>query len=280
MDNFISVIITIYKRKEFYKEAIESAINQTLDKKYYEIIVVHFIDIDKEYSNVKYIKCDDVNVGKQLSLGINNAKGNIISFLEDDDKFLSDKLQFIYDTFNENNNIVYLHNNYISNNKEFKNRGMDFNMSCISIKKGIINKNIEKVITSSDTFMYYSALESKNTIVRSNKKLTFYRIHDNNISTGGDTNKNLDFTIKKVRQFVILYQIFTNKKIRFQLKSRISNLVIYLSIRDYKFEDNKMKFYLVPYLFYQFHFWKILHASVYILYKHNILKGYVKKQLQ
>ena len=37
---FISVIIIAYKRKEFLLGAIKSVLNQTLDKKYYEIIVV------------------------------------------------------------------------------------------------------------------------------------------------------------------------------------------------------------------------------------------------
>jgi len=37
---YISVIITAYNRKEYLLNAIKSVINQTLDKKYYEIIVI------------------------------------------------------------------------------------------------------------------------------------------------------------------------------------------------------------------------------------------------
>jgi glycosyltransferase involved in cell wall biosynthesis len=37
---FISVIITVHKRKESSLEAVDSAINQTLPKDEYEIIVV------------------------------------------------------------------------------------------------------------------------------------------------------------------------------------------------------------------------------------------------
>jgi cellulose synthase/poly-beta-1,6-N-acetylglucosamine synthase-like glycosyltransferase len=37
---YISVIITAHDRKEFLKEAINSVINQTLDKSFYEFIVV------------------------------------------------------------------------------------------------------------------------------------------------------------------------------------------------------------------------------------------------
>ena len=37
---YISVIITAYNRKDFLFNAIKSVVNQTLDKKYYEIIVI------------------------------------------------------------------------------------------------------------------------------------------------------------------------------------------------------------------------------------------------
>ncbi len=41
----ITVIIVAYKRKEYIIEAIKSALNQTLNKEYYEIIVIkNFID--------------------------------------------------------------------------------------------------------------------------------------------------------------------------------------------------------------------------------------------
>ncbi|EQD28177.1 cell wall biosynthesis glycosyltransferase, partial [mine drainage metagenome] len=36
----ISVIITAYQRKNYLLDALNSAVNQTLDRKYYEIIVV------------------------------------------------------------------------------------------------------------------------------------------------------------------------------------------------------------------------------------------------
>ena len=50
---YISVIITAYNRKEYLLDAINSVINQTLDKKYYEIIVI------KNYNDSKI---DDFNI--------------------------------------------------------------------------------------------------------------------------------------------------------------------------------------------------------------------------
>jgi glycosyltransferase involved in cell wall biosynthesis len=37
---YISVIITAHNRKEFLKEAIQSALNQTLERSNYEILVI------------------------------------------------------------------------------------------------------------------------------------------------------------------------------------------------------------------------------------------------
>ncbi len=37
---YISVIITAYNRKEFLLNAIKSAVNQTVNKRHYEIIVI------------------------------------------------------------------------------------------------------------------------------------------------------------------------------------------------------------------------------------------------
>jgi Glycosyl transferase family 2. len=50
---FISVIITAFNRDTFLKDAIESALKQTLDKKVYEVIVVKNFDweFDDVYSS-------------------------------------------------------------------------------------------------------------------------------------------------------------------------------------------------------------------------------------
>ncbi|MCW1293277.1 MAG: glycosyltransferase [Candidatus Parvarchaeota archaeon] len=63
MDNYISVIVTAYNRKEFLLNALKSAVNQTLDRKFYEIIVVknfndNEIDNYIQQNNIKEINMD------------------------------------------------------------------------------------------------------------------------------------------------------------------------------------------------------------------------------
>ena len=114
---YISVIITAYNRKEFLLNAIKSVVNQTVEKKYYEIIVIkNFRDetID-EFINKNKIKhlVMDGTVGEYLDKGISEANGEIISFLDDDDLFFKNKLDIVYKEFRKNKDVVYYHNHGI-----------------------------------------------------------------------------------------------------------------------------------------------------------------------
>ncbi len=278
MDNFISVIITVYKRKEFYKEAIESALNQTLDKKYYEIIVVHYIDIDRiNYENVRYIQCDDLNIGAQLAIGIENAKGNIISFLDDDDKFLPEKLEFVYNTFKDSN-VVYLHNSFITNIPNFKNNDPFFNMSCISIRKEIINKNIDKINTLPDLFMYYSALNSKKRIILSEIKLTFYRFHKKNVSIPISLDNRIKIILSYSDELLNFLNWFENKKVKNLIKVRLTHYNIFLELHG--IHNNQV--FLFTYLFSnEFSIIsRIKGIAAYILYKHKIFNKYIINKIR
>ena len=102
----VSVVIPTYKRPiEFVSRAIESLLDQTYEN--VEIICVDDSPIDyeqrsdiKKYfdslnnSNIKYIQ-NDTNIGGALSrnVGIDNAEGDYITFLDDDDVYLPDKIE-------------------------------------------------------------------------------------------------------------------------------------------------------------------------------------------
>ncbi|MGC8664006.1 MAG: glycosyltransferase family 2 protein [Thermoplasmata archaeon] len=112
---YISVIITAHDRKEFLKEAINSVINQTLDKSFYEIIVVKNFKDEKIDSYIEKwgiinIYTEEIELSKKIALGIENAKGEVISLLEDDDLFMPKKLETVYNYFKKYENLVYLHN--------------------------------------------------------------------------------------------------------------------------------------------------------------------------
>ena len=106
---YISVIITVYNRTQYVNEAINSVLNQTLNKDKYEIIVVTNVDLP-EREGVRIIKSRDRWLGPKIAQGIEEAKGEIISLLEDDDLFLHNKLEVVYKIFKENEQIRFLKN--------------------------------------------------------------------------------------------------------------------------------------------------------------------------
>lgn len=98
----VSVIIATYRRNETLKRAIESVLNQTYND--IELIVVDDnadAEWNTEVSNivnihpaVKYIQNKE-NKGSAMTrnIGISEADGEFITFLDDDDIYLSEKIE-------------------------------------------------------------------------------------------------------------------------------------------------------------------------------------------
>lgn len=122
----ISVIIPTYKRAEYLERAIDSVLNQTYQD--FEIIVVDDNDDGSEYRikteekmkkyinnrKVVYLKHErNLNGAAARNTGIKNAKGKIITFLDDDDFFISYRLEHIINYINKNENVKCLYTGYI-----------------------------------------------------------------------------------------------------------------------------------------------------------------------
>ena len=183
----ITVIITAYNRREFILYAVNSVLNQTL-KDNYELIVIKnyhdkIIDSFLEENKIKHIYSEEKTLGGKLSEAIKSSSGEIIAFLEDDDAFMKCKLEYLFSLFKKHKNLIYYHNCYIPVNEKrsitvYDKHSPDFNMSCITISKEIINiGKIPRVNDLLDTFMYLSALESGKLIMVNRKKLTYYMVH-------------------------------------------------------------------------------------------------------
>lgn len=102
----VSVIIPTYKRPHMLDRAIKSVLNQTYDD--IEIIIVDDNEPNtiyrkktekfmEKYCNnkaIKYIKRENNGGGAVArNTGINKCKGELISFLDDDDEFLPGKIE-------------------------------------------------------------------------------------------------------------------------------------------------------------------------------------------
>lgn len=249
---YISVIIIAYNRKEYLLDAIKSVINQTLDKKYYEIIVIkNFyddnIDAFATKNNIINLFSENQMLSGKIVEGIKKAKGNILCFLEDDDLFANNKLEIVYNKFKNKNNLCFYHNDNIPVDEKYEklgrdiNRGIAFNISSMSIKKEIINiDNLKRIDFYMDHFMYLSALESNKKIIKGKEKLTHYMYHNsasNYITTDFNEFKKYRASLQEnnIRNFTALKEIFTSKKATNHLDGKIANE----EIDNYLFCANK-----------------------------------------
>jgi glycosyltransferase involved in cell wall biosynthesis len=214
---FISVIITAHNRREFLLEAVNSALNQTLPKDEYEIIVVkNFEDerIDKflEEHNVKNIVTKEEPVGANIVKGVEESRGEVISFLDDDDLWLPQKLEIVKQVF-QDKDVMYYHNNFYnfsrfsslsllidriqSNNDRSKisklkiydiksDLFLQINSSSIAVRKKVFNTNIldkiKNVSSAVDALLFHLAYCHGGDFVFDDKILTLRRVHNINAS--------------------------------------------------------------------------------------------------
>jgi len=112
---YISVIVTAYNRRRYLPFALRSLEAQTFPKDKFEVIVVKNFD-DKESDDIisrngwKYVYNDDPYHGRMVLTGLEESRGEVITFLDDDDMYVSNRLEEVYKAFTSFKRLVYFHN--------------------------------------------------------------------------------------------------------------------------------------------------------------------------
>jgi len=112
---YISVIVTAYNRRRYLPFALRSLEAQTLPRDKFEVIVVKNFD-DKESDDIisrsgwKEVYNDDLYQGRMVLAGLEESRGEVITFLDDDDMYVNDRLEEVYKAFTSFKRLVYFQN--------------------------------------------------------------------------------------------------------------------------------------------------------------------------
>ena len=171
----------------FIKKALDSVLNQTIERNLFEIILItnitpEWLQSYASVNEVRLIHTDATSLEDKLLEGVRLSKGEVLCFLEDDDVFLPNKLFTVYRAMKETR-ISYYHNKHVDiDYKGTKNKNSFdspwFNLSCISIKKKVLNMDLLSREKFPEKFMYLSAIDSGDKIIKSGTVLTKYMRHE------------------------------------------------------------------------------------------------------
>ena len=245
----VSIIIPTYNHAKFIGKALNSVKNQTY--KNWEAIVIDNNSTDETNkilnnitdTRIKHIKIDNKGViAKSRNIGINEANGEWIAFLDSDDFWTKDKLEicikninvnidFIYhclESVNDNKKFIFKKKKFVGRklNKPILNdllvssifKGTPIGNSSVFVRKKILNKiggisENKKLITSEDFNTWLRIAEMTDNFKYINQKLGYFLIHE------GSSQKNINLSIPH-REAVIDFMHLLNKndRLSFELK--------------------------------------------------------------
>lgn len=195
MVNF-SVIIPTHNRNNFLSRAIKLSLSQR--KMPFEILIIDDCDnfetkkivkkFDKKfrYVSIKYLKNEKKNNALiSRNIGVVQAKGNFIAFLDDDDFWHKNYLFDAHEVLKKKKNDIIIYNTFDFFNKK-------------KIKK---NKKIPFVFKIDDYLHYNPGIVCSNVII---KKKTFLDLegYDLKISGGADKDLFIKGVLSKKKYFI------------------------------------------------------------------------------
>lgn len=224
MNPVVSVIIPNYNSEFYIEKAIRSVLEQSL--KDFELLVIDDCSTDssleiiqkiaESHSNIKLIALpQNAGVARARNVGLENAKGKYIVFMDSDDLMMGDRLKDTVEIFEEDQEINMVFGSYIAIDEagEFLNRELFFpdylnndNILLHELKRnylwtglGAIRREIaekyrfDETLPSSEDYDYFLKLVYDGYQYYFHPKpIIQYRIHNNNSSA--KMNKSLKAT--------------------------------------------------------------------------------------
>ncbi len=284
----ISIIVPVYNAEKYLKQCIDSIINQTF--KDIEIVCVNDGSIDKsleilknyslKLSNIKVINQKNKGIIEARVTGYQNAIGEYIGWVDNDDFIESNMYEKLYCLANEKNadiaicNYKFYPKSISSKKKWYKEYKGKHDYNFISNNGLLWNKIVKKDLLEKINFVdllrclgegsYTIALLSTHQIVNINEELYYYRVGHG--STSGSYIGKMDYYYKNMlrenNKLEYIKNMDVNKKLvsYFEYYAMRSKLILALvatlnnnyqtyysniqDLKNYKFFSSKNKIFL------------------------------------
>ena len=235
----ITVIIPTYKPKEYINQCLQSLDTQTLDINLFEVIVILNGEKEPYYSDIKQLldSCsfnnrlfhtDTAGVSNARNIGLDNAKGEYICFIDDDDWISSTYLENLYKTaIRHPNSIIasdvrtfgnsidgygidYISRAYqkftkIQTNSIFRKRSFLSSSCCKIIPKNLINdRRFEPRLKNGEDTLFMTALTNnlKDIVLASPETIYYRRIRESSATT---THRSVAYIINNKYRLIVMY---------------------------------------------------------------------------
>lgn len=210
----ISIVIPTYNHANFLGRALKSVVDQTFTN--WEVIVIDNHSTDNTYEivedfidpRIKYLKINNNGViAASRNMGIREANGEWIAFLDSDDWWTKDKLQECFEEINDNVDFIYHYLEISSNKPRYLRRrlvktpqvnapvimdllvnGNKIHNSSVVVRKALlleiggVNESPD-VIAAEDFDTYVRIASITDNFICLPYTLGYYFVHDNNTSS-------------------------------------------------------------------------------------------------